>query len=83
MKAKLVRVGNSHGLRIAKPLIEQCGLGDTVEVHVENNCLVVSPVRRPRQGWEEAFCAAGAALQNELLMETAEPNELDRKGWQW
>jgi len=46
------------------PLIEQCGLGNTVELRVENDSLVISPEQRPRQGWEEALRAAGpAALQ--------------------
>jgi antitoxin component of MazEF toxin-antitoxin module len=29
MKIDLVRIGNSRGIRIPKPLIEQCGLGNT------------------------------------------------------
>jgi len=83
MRAELVRIGNSRGVRIPKPLIEQCGLGDTVELRVENDCLVISPERRPRQGWEEAFQAAGPAADDELLLETGAPNEFDRKEWQW
>ena len=43
MKADLVRIGNSRGIRIPKPLIEQCGLGDTVELRVDQHCLVISP----------------------------------------
>jgi antitoxin MazE len=83
MRAELVRIGNSRGVRIPKPLIQECGLGDTVELRVENNCLVISAARRPRQGWEEAFRVAGPAAPNELLLDTAEPNEFDRKEWQW
>jgi len=30
MKTQLVQIGNSRGIRIPKPLIEQCGFGDTV-----------------------------------------------------
>jgi antitoxin MazE len=83
MKAELVRIGNSRGIRIPKPLIEQCGLGETVELRVDNNCLVISPVRRPRQGWAEAFRAAGSSEHDELLLEGGEPNEFDREEWQW
>ena len=83
MRTELVRIGNSRGVRIPKPLIQQCGLGETVEVRVENDRLVISQARRPRQGWEEAFRAAGPDVQSELLLETAEPNEFDRKEWQW
>jgi len=83
MRTELVRIGNSRGVRIPKPLIEQCGLGQTVELRVENDRLVISPERRHRQGWGEAFRAAGAAADGELLLERVEPNEFDRKEWQW
>lgn len=83
MKAKLVRIGNSCGIRIPKPLIEQCGLGERVELRAENDCLVISPERRPRQGWEEAFREAGsAAVHDELLLEIR-PSEFDRREWKW
>lgn len=83
MKTELVQIGNSRGIRIPKPLIEQCALGDTVELRVENDCLVISSERKPRQGWEEAFRAGGAAIHDELLLEAAGPSEFDRKEWQW
>jgi len=80
---ELLRIGNSRGIRIPKPLIEQCGLGKTVELRVENERLVISPERRPRQGWEDAFRAAGAARRDELLLQHAAASEFDRKEWRW
>jgi antitoxin MazE len=87
MKAELVRIGNSRGIRIPKPIIEQCGLGETVELRVENDRLIISPGRQPRQDWDEAFRAS--LLENrypghdELLLEGTEPNEFDLKEWRW
>ncbi|HTR68257.1 MAG TPA: AbrB/MazE/SpoVT family DNA-binding domain-containing protein [Terriglobales bacterium] len=83
MKIDLVRIGNSRGIRIPKPLIEQCGLGDEVELRVENKCLVISPQRLPRAGWEEGFRAAGASVEDERLLEQAGTNEFDRREWRW
>jgi antitoxin MazE len=83
LKAELVRIGNSRGIRIPKPLIEQCGLGETVELRVANDCLIISPERQPRQGWNDAFRASGRVLDDELLLEIAEPSEFDRKEWRW
>ena len=83
MKTELVRIGNSRGIRIPKPLIEQCGLGETVELRVENDCLVISTEHLPRQGWEEAFRAAGPFADDELLLESAGVNEFDHQEWQW
>jgi antitoxin MazE len=83
MKTEVVRIGNSRGVRIPKPLIEQCGLGETVDLRVENDCLIISPGRRPREGWAEAFRAAGSSREDELLMERAGPNEFDLEEWKW
>lgn len=83
MKTELVRIGNSRGVRIPKPLIEQCNLGDTVELRVENSCLIISPGRRPRDGWDEAFRAAGTSKEDELLLEGAGSDRFDREDWRW
>jgi antitoxin MazE len=83
IKTELVRIGNSRGIRIPKPIIEQCGLGDTVQLRIENDCLVIVPERNPRHGWKEAFQAAGAAREDELLLEDSRPSEFDRKEWKW
>jgi antitoxin MazE len=82
MKADLVRIGNSRGVRIPKPLIEQCGLGETVDLRVENDCLVISPQRRPRQGWDGAFRAAALPVDNDLLLDLGS-NKFDGKEWKW
>jgi antitoxin MazE len=83
MRTELVRIGNSRGIRIPKPLIEQCGFGETVEVSIERNCLIVSPERRPRQGWGEAFRASGHAGEDEILLESAGVNAFDCEEWRW
>jgi antitoxin MazE len=83
MKIELVRIGNSRGIRIPKPVIEQCGFGDTVELHVEQNRLVIAPDRCPRQGWKQAFAAAGSSSHDPLLFEGMPPNEFDAEEWTW
>jgi antitoxin MazE len=83
MKTELIRIGNSRGIRIPKPLIEQCGFSDQVTLRVENECIIISPERRPRQGWEERFHAAGCSADDERLLDAAGGNQFDRKDWQW
>jgi hypothetical protein len=83
MKADLIRIGNWRGVRIPKPMIEQMGLGATVELRVENDCLVISPNRHPRQGWREAFRDPGTAVNDELLLESSKPSEFDRNDWKY
>jgi len=50
MRARLVKIGNSRGLRLAKPLLEQAGLSDEVEIQAAPGVLTIRPVARPRAG---------------------------------
>jgi antitoxin MazE len=83
MKVKLVRIGNSRGIRIPKAVLEQCALREAVELQVEKGRLVITREHRPRQGWEEAFIAAGPFSTDELLLEALPGSAFDREGWRW
>ena len=83
MKAELIRIGNSRGLRIPKPLIEQIGLGDKVDLRVEGASLIITPDRNPREGWEAAFRAAGTSSEDELLLDSTGANRFDAREWKW
>ena len=83
MKVELIRIGNSRGIRIPKPVIDQCGFGDTVDLRVELDRLVIAPDRQPRQGWEKSFRSANPATPDQLLLEALPPNEFDRDEWRW
>ncbi len=82
MTTDLMRIGKSCGIRIPKPLIEPCGLGDAVDLRVENERIIISPERQPRDGWNERFRRAGSSADDELLLDTG-PNKFDRKEWRW
>jgi antitoxin MazE len=82
MRVELVRIGNSRGVRLPESLIEQCGFGDAVELHVEHNRLIIALERAPRQGWREAFAAAGPATDHSPF-EAMPPNEFDDHEWTW
>ena len=83
MKTELVRIVNSRGIRIPKPLIEQCGLGETVDLRIENHCLVISPQHKVRHGWGDTFRATAHVKDDELLLEKMEPNRFDHEEWRW
>lgn len=79
----MVRIGNSRGIRIPKPILEQCGFRDTVELRVEKDHLVITSSHSPREGWEEMFRAAGPSTPDELLLDSLPANEFDREDWRW
>lgn len=55
MRMKIIRIGNSQGIRIPKVLLEQSRLGTEVDLVVENEMIVIRPAARPREGWGEKF----------------------------
>ncbi|MFZ0279695.1 MAG: AbrB/MazE/SpoVT family DNA-binding domain-containing protein [Candidatus Sulfotelmatobacter sp.] len=82
MRLELTRIGNSRGIRIPKPLIAQCGLGDVVELRVTPEGLVIAPHRAPREGWKETF-AASRPGEREILLDGVPPNAFDDEEWTW
>lgn len=81
MKAKIVQIGNSRGVRIPKPLLEQSGLTDEVELYAEPGRIVVAPAHAPRAGWAAAAQQLRAAGEDGLL-ETPTPR-FDESEWEW
>ena len=55
MKASLVQIGNSRGVRIPKAFLEQAGLRDEIEIEVRGSQVVIRPANHPRAGWDESF----------------------------
>ena len=69
MKAQLVPIGNSRGIRIPKAILEQCEMSDEVELAVEGRQIILSPAgQQPRQGWRQAARRMAAASDDELLI---------------
>jgi antitoxin MazE len=83
LRLELTRIGNSRGIRIPKPLIQQCRLGDVVEVRVTPEGLVIAPHRTARQGWKEAFAASTPSEHEKLLLDEVPPNAFDSEEWKW
>lgn len=83
MKARVVRIGNSRGLRIPKPLLEQTGLSGEVEIEANGDQLVVRPARPPRSGWAEAFAAMADARDDRLVHGAPRLTRFDREDWTW
>lgn len=81
VKARIVAIGNSQGIRIPKPLLEQAGLGDDVELHAENGRIVIAAARRARTGWAEAAIQLHERGEDGLL-ETPAP-AFDAEDWEW
>ena len=85
MKAKLIRIGNSKGIRIPKPMIDQFELGDEVELLVSEHGILIRASDEPRQGWEDAFKRMAENGDSTLVdgPDVDVKNEWDDTEWTW
>jgi antitoxin MazE len=81
MKTTLISIGNSRGVRIPKPFIEQCGLSEIVEMDVRDSMILIHSPRKPRSGWGTAFQQM-AHLGDDKLLDTP-PTRWDVEDWDW
>ena len=84
MKARVVRIGNSQGIRIPKTVIEECHLHGDVDLIIQNGQLVVRSAAKARANWGQAFEAMHRHGDDRLIdRETSGTTEWDRKDWTW
>lgn len=82
MKARIVRVGNSRGVRLPKALLDQAGLPNDVELVAEPGRIVIEAATRPRAGWAEA-ARAMADRGEDALLDPPAPTRFDDEDWTW
>jgi len=84
MRARIVKIGNSKGIRIPKPLLEQAGILNEVELDVEDRRIIIRPVSSPRRGWEPAFKAMADRGDDARLIEDERISHTwDEEEWEW
>lgn len=83
MKVNLIRIGNSKGVRIPSSVIKECGLGEQIEMRVEQRVIVLSPLRGVREGWEAAFKAMAATGDDAALAPDTLETDFDKEEWTW
>jgi antitoxin MazE len=84
MKTRIITIGNSQGIRLPKPLLEESGIAGEVEVTIEDFSLVIRSANKPRAGWEAAF-AKMAERGDDALLDGDAPSltNWDEREWQW
>ncbi len=84
VKSRIVKIGNSRGIRIPKIILDQAKLGDEIEVEVQGDKLVIRSIRNPRQGWDEQFAEMARRGDDRLLdSEAAYLTSWDKHEWEW
>jgi antitoxin MazE len=84
VKARIVKIGNSQGIRIPKLLLEQANFGEEVELELQGEQLVIRPAHRARHNWAVQFKAMAAHGDDVLLdADVMVPTAWDEEEWEW
>ena len=84
MKTRIIKIGNSQGIRIPKLLLDQTSLGEEVELELQQNQIVIRPAYRARYNWEDEFMAMAEQGDDKLLDgDVLVPAIWDEEEWEW
>jgi antitoxin MazE len=69
-------------VRLPKPLLQEAGLTDEVEIRAREGSIVIQRVGRPREGWAEAARQMRERKDDRLIDEPT-ATRFDDEEWQW
>jgi antitoxin MazE len=85
MKTKVIKIGNSKGIRIPRHILEQSGLENEVEIEVRDKKIILKPTTKPRENWDIAFQEM-AKNNDDILLDKESIENLtswDKEEWEW
>ena len=82
VKTRIVKIGNSKGVRLPKILLDQTNLVDEIELEVMEGKIIIRTPKVPRQGWDEQFRSMAGNGDDKLLDEHV-ATDWDEEEWEW
>jgi antitoxin MazE len=83
MKVKVIKIGNSKGIRLSQSLLQQYQINDEVVLKLNEEGILIKPSTKTRKNWEQQF-------RDAVIRETAEDNSMlelqnkfDKEEWTW
>ncbi len=76
MEIRVIQIGNSKGIRLAKTILERYQITDKVELIFKEGYLILKPARHSRSGWEAAFEEMHQRGDDVLLIDDVFEDEL-------
>ena len=84
MRASIVRIGNSQGIRIPKVVLEQTHLHGEVDLEVKDDKIIIGPVKKPRQDWDRQFKLMAERGDDKLIdSAVVSLTSFDEEEWEW
>jgi antitoxin MazE len=81
MKAQIIRIGNSQGVRIPKTLLEDGKLSGEVELELHEDGILIRSLQKPRSNWDATFKSILDGDDDQQILEIT--TEFEKKEWQW
>ncbi|MBL7128469.1 MAG: AbrB/MazE/SpoVT family DNA-binding domain-containing protein [Ignavibacteria bacterium] len=85
MKTKVVKIGNSRGVRIPKSFIDQSGLSDEVELELKDDSIIIKPISSSRENWDYLFKKM-SQNNDDVLFDSdslSKQTTWDKEDWEW
>ena len=81
IKTKLIRIGNSQGIRIPKHILERLNIQNKIELLIDDEMkqIHIKSIDAPRKNWEEFFKKMHENGDDELLIS----DSIDLEEWDW
>jgi antitoxin MazE len=81
MRANIIDIGNSKGIRLSKAILQQFNITDEVNLDIKKNQIILTPVKKVvRKDWGRAFQKMAKNKEDRLLLADIPHNDED---WQW
>lgn len=85
MITKVIKIGNSRGIRIPKSIIDQSGIKNEVELEVKDDKIIIKSLSEIRKNWNLAFQKMSKSNDDLLLDENTltDQSSWDNEEWTW
>ena len=85
MKTKVIKIGNSRGIRIPKSLIDESGLKSEVDLEVIDGQIIIKSISHSRESWDSAFKKMEKNKDDILLdsVTLTQQSTWDKEEWEW
>lgn len=85
MQTQIRRIGNSQGIILPRPLLQQVGIENEIDMQIVEGAIILRPIKsHPRADWDLQFqqaIEAGHKPENDLFDGIS--NDFDQNEWQW
>ncbi|NMB65765.1 MAG: AbrB/MazE/SpoVT family DNA-binding domain-containing protein [Spirochaetes bacterium] len=81
MRTKIIKIGNSKGIRIPNTILKVLGNTSTVDMLFDEKekKIIVKPAKKAREGWDEQFKQMNKNNHDVLLID----DSLDTPDFEW